>query len=88
MEHLKVIPYKADQDVWMRKAVKPTDGTVYWEYVLLYVDDAFCFSINQRDVLEKELGKFWALKKISVEPPNICLGNKVSKVTLENGVKC
>ena len=28
------------------------------------------------------------MKKGSIGPPNIYLGNKVSKVTLENGVKC
>jgi hypothetical protein len=88
MGHLGFKPCKADPDVWMRKAVKSTDGTAYWEYILLYVDDAICCSMNAQDVLEKELGKFWTLKKTSVGPPNLYLGNKVSKVTLENGVKC
>ena len=71
----------------MRDAVKP-DGGKYWEYVLLYVDDALCCSCNPKDVLEKEIGKFWTMKKGSIGPPNIYLGNKVSKVTLENGISC
>ena len=28
------------------------------------------------------------MKRDSIAPPNIYLGNKVSEVTLENGVKC
>ena len=88
MEHLQFKPCKADLDVWMRKVVNSTDDTEYWEYILLYVDDALCCSMSAKDVLEKELGKFWTLKKNSVGPPNLYLGNKVSKVTLENGVKC
>ena len=68
--------------------MKPTDGTEYWEYILLYVDDDLCCSMNPRDVLEKELGKFWTLKKGSVGPSNNYLGNKVSELSLENGVKC
>ena len=35
-----------------------------------------------------ELGKFWTMRKGSIGPPNIYLGNKFSKTTLENGVKC
>ena len=82
MEHLKFKPCKADPDVWMRKAVKPNDGTEYWEYILLYVDGAICCSMASGDVLEKELGKFWTLKKGSAGPPNLYLGNKVSNTIL------
>ena len=87
MDHLGFKSCKSDPDVWMRAAVKP-DGGKYWEYVLLYVDDALCCSCNPKDVLEKEIGKFWTMKKGSIGPPNIYLGNKVSKVKLENGVSC
>ena len=31
--------------------------------------------------------KYWTMKPGSLGPPTIYLGNKVSKVTLENGVK-
>ena len=86
MEHLRFKSCKADPDVWMRPAVKASDGTEYWEYVLLYVDDALCISMNPEDILNKEIGKYWTMKKNSVGPPDIYLGNKISKVTLENGV--
>ena len=86
MEHLNFTPCKADPDVWMRKAVKEEDNSPYWEYVLLYVDDALCVSMDPKSVLENEIGKYWTLKPGSLGPPTLYLGNKVSKVTLENGV--
>ena len=87
MLHLGFESCKADQDVWMRKAVHPKTNAEYWEYVLLYVDDCLCASHRPKEVLEKEIGKYWTMKPGSVGPPTIYLGNKVSKVTLENGVK-
>ena len=86
MDHLGFKSCKADPDLWMRAAVKPTDGTSYWEYVLLYVDDALSVSHNPREVLEKEIGKYWTLKPDSIGASKLYLGNKVSKVNLENGV--
>ena len=38
--------------------------------------------------LREELGKRFTLKEKSIGPPEQYLGNKVSLVTLENGVKC
>jgi len=84
MEHIGFKPSKGDGDIWMRPAVKDS-GEEYWEYVLLYVDDALCISDNGRHVLEKEIGKYFYIKDGSVGPPTIYLGNKVSKVTLANG---
>ena len=84
MEHIGFTPCKGDGDIWMRPAVKDS-GEEYWEYVLLYVDDALCISQNGKHVLEKEIGKYFYIKDGSVGPPTIYLGNKVSKVTLENG---
>ena len=69
----------------MREAQKD-DGTEYWEYVLLYVDDALCISERAEHVLKGEIGKYFYVKEGSVGPPTIYLGNKVSKVTLANGV--
>ena len=86
MNHLGFSPCIADPDVWMQKAINTKDNSEYWEYVLLYVDDALCISHRPREVLEKEIGKYWLLKNNSLGPPNIYLGNKVTKVYLENGV--
>ena len=71
MEHLNFTPCKADPDVWMRQAIKDTDGTNYYEYVLLYVDDTICISMNSQSVLKKEIGRYWTLKEGSLGPPTI-----------------
>ena len=86
MQHLGFVSCKADGDIWMRPTQKE-NGQDYWEYVLLYVDDALCISERGTEVLEKEIGKYFYIKEGTVGPPNIYLGNKVSKVVLENGVE-
>jgi len=68
----------------MQKAQKDS-GEFYWEYVLLYVDDALCISDRGRHVLENEIGKYFQIKEGSVSPPTLYLGNKVKQVELENG---
>ena len=59
----------ADPDVWYREAVKD-DGTEYYEYVLLYVDDALVFSNKAESILRKEIGKYFKLKEESIGPPD------------------
>ena len=86
MTHLNFESCLADPDVWMRKAIK-SDGTPYWEYILLYVDDALVVSENGEKILREELGKYFQLKEESIGPPSIYLGGKMSKVTLNNGAK-
>ena len=85
MTHLNFTSCKADPEVWMREAQKD-DGTPYWEYVLLYVDDCLCISMDGERVLRNEIGKYFLLKEKSIGPPDIYLGNKITKVTLEGGV--
>ena len=43
MEFLDFKSCLADPDVWMRPAIK-SDGNTYYEYILLYVDDALVVS--------------------------------------------
>ena len=73
MSHLKFTPCLADPDVWMRPAIK-ADGTEYWEYVLLYCDDALVISENGREILENEIGKYFTMKPSSIGPPTLYLG--------------
>ena len=87
MHHLDFLSCPADPDVWMRPAMKD-DGSEYWEYVLLYTDDALCVSMNPERVLRKELGKYFELKEESIGPPKIYLGSNVRKVELDTGVQC
>ena len=45
MEALNYLPRRADTDVWMQKSRK-SNGTEYYEYMLLYVDDCLAISKN------------------------------------------
>ena len=85
MDHLGFKSCRADPDVWMRPATKK-DGSQYWEYVLLYVDDCLVISEKGESVLRNEIGKYFTLKQNSIGPPDIYLGGKMSKVRLENGL--
>ena len=85
MDFLGFKSCKADPDVWMRAALK-SDGSEYWEYVLLYCDDALVISENGEKLLREEIGKYFELKEESIGPPKIYLGGKLNKVTLANGV--
>ena len=44
-------------------------------------------SINAKDILNDKIGKYWTMKNDSVGTPNVYLGNKFTKVTLENVIK-
>jgi hypothetical protein len=87
MRHLEFGSCPADPDVWMRPA-KRSDGTDYYEYILLYTDDALVLSENAESVLRNELGRYFILKEESIGPPKIYLGGSVRKVQLDNGVEC
>ena len=86
MDHLGFTPCLADPDVWMR-AAKKIDGSSYYEYVLLYTDDALVVSENGERVLRNELGKYFELKEESIGPPTIYLGGRLRLVTLEDGTQ-
>ena len=85
MIHLGFSSCKADPDVWFREAIKD-DGTEYYEYVLLYVDDCLCISMSAEKVIQNEIGRYFLVKPKSIGPPDIYLGNKVTQVTLDNDV--
>ena len=85
MDHLGFKSCKADPDVWMREATK-SDGSEYWEYVLLYCDDTLAISERGEHVIRNEIGRYFELKEESIGPPDIYLGGKLRKVQLENNV--
>jgi hypothetical protein len=82
MRHLDFVSCPADPDVLMRPAIKSV-GTEYYEYLLLYTDDALCVSENAENALRKELSQYFPLKEGS-----IYLGGHVRKIQLENRVEC
>ena len=85
MEFLNFKSCLADPDVWMRPAIK-SDGNTYYEYILLYVDDALIVSENAESILRNELGRYFHLKEESIGPPTVYLDGRVCKVQLKNGV--
>ena len=87
MRHLKFEACLADPDLWMRPAMK-VDGSEYWEYVLLYVDDCLVVSERGEQILTEEIGKYFLLKEDSVGPPTIYLGGQIREVEMENGTFC
>ena len=85
MEALNFLPFGADPDVWMQKARK-YNGTDYYEYMLLYVDDFLAISDTPKEAL-LQLDKFFKMQTSSIAPPNIYLGGKVKKIRLPNMVE-
>ena len=72
----------ADPDVWIKKFTKP-NGSEYYGYILLYVDDAMC--INHDAVSElKKLDHYFKMKDGSIGDPHIYLGGKVSEVNIDD----
>ena len=80
MRHIGFVSCPADPDVWMRPN-KKSDGSKYWEYVLLYVDDTLCVSHQAEHTIRNDLGKYFELKEQPVGPPKIYLGGHCRKVT-------
>ena len=54
----------------MRPATK-SDGSKYWEYVLLYCDDVLIIGENGGNTLWNEIGKYFELKEESIGAPSI-----------------
>ena len=77
----------ADPDVWMRPGTK-SDGTKYWQYVLLYTDDILAIMESPEKFIRQEIGSYFTIKEKSIGAPTQYLGNKVSYVTMENGAHC
>ena len=86
MHHLDFRSCPADPDVWMRPA-KKGDGSPYYDYVLLYVDDTLVVSENAESILRNEIGRYFELKEASIGPPKMYLGAGVRKVKLDNGME-
>ena len=85
MHYLKFSSCPADPDVWMRLAEK-SDGTTYYEYVMLYMDNALVICENAEEILRKEIGKYFELKEESIGRPSLYLGGRVHQVKLNNSV--
>ena len=72
----------ADPDVWLRKAVKP-DGTEYYEYLIVYVDDILCCSLDPKRTMDA-IQETFTIKDGKVGPPETYLGAQIERYTLPN----
>ena len=52
--------------------------------MLLCVDDALVASYEAEDVVQNQIGKYFALKNGSIVPPTRCLCGSLRKVLLDN----
>ena len=87
MRHLGCIPYKVDVDLWMKMEKHSDDNAMYYSYVLFYVDGCLCIRHDAEEYI-REINKFFLMKKGSIGDPDVCLGAKLRKVLLDNGVNC
>ena len=69
----------------MRK-VRKSNGTEYYEYMILYVDDCLAISETPKESV-LQLDKFFKMQPSSISPPNIYLGGKVNHMRLPNMVE-
>ena len=73
-------PCPADPDVCLRAAVK-AEGTRYYEYILVYVDDILALSTYPKTILV-HLEQHYMLKPGSIAPPELYLGSSINRFKL------
>ena len=86
MRHLDFASCPTDPYVRMRQA-KHSNVTDYYEFILLYTDETLVISENDKQVLCKNLGRYFELEEKSIGPPKIYLGGSTRQVKIENGVR-
>ena len=74
---------RADNDVWMRPAVK-ANGEKVWEYLLVYSDDILAVGIDPKRTLML-IDQHYKLKPGSLEVPTKYLGADIGKYQLPDG---
>ena len=85
LEALGYLPCRADENVYMKPKRKP-NGTKYWAYLLVYVDDCLAVDHMPNDVMEK-LMKEYKLKNDEFGEPKRYLGANVGLYELDDNKK-
>ena len=83
-EHLHYLPTYADPDVYMKPMIRP-DGSTYYGYLVVYVDDILCIEDNPQATMD-QIESLFQLKD-GVQPPKMYLGTDMRDwtVTGESG---
>jgi hypothetical protein len=69
----------------MKAETRPDDGVLYWDYILIYVDDILCVHHDSGSPRAK-LEEYFKMKEGSIQVPTFYLGAKMNKTVLPNGV--
>ena len=77
----------ADPGLWYKVEVRPDYGHEYYSYILWYVDDILVIHHDSLAIL-KIIDSYFKLKTNSIGDPDMYIGSKVNKMTLENGTWC
>ena len=75
----------ADNNVWMRKAIKP-NGELYYEYILIYTDDILLLSFSPELIMNKIKGHY-LVKPSSIKLSTVYLGNGIGLYPSSDGKK-
>ena len=70
-------PCIANQDVWMKAKIRP-DGSKYYAYLIVYVDDVLSIDINPNEIIAGISNHFW-IKEGNNGIPKIYLGANIKK---------
>jgi Reverse transcriptase (RNA-dependent DNA polymerase) len=77
LNDLNFLSCRSDPDVWRRAASKP-DGTTYYEYILVYVDDCLIVSLDPQTILNTLQDEYkYRLKDVG--PPKRFLGADIGQ---------
>jgi hypothetical protein len=85
MKHMGWKPCCIDHDLWRKADTCHDDGVMYWAYILICVDGILCVYHDHCMPLTKMDGYF-KIKGGSIQVPTFCLGEKLKKTVLYNGV--
>jgi len=72
----------SDQDVWRRASVKK-DGTKYYEYILVYVDDQLTISEDPKAIIDALQAHPFSYDLKDIGPPARYLGATIGKYDLD-----
>ena len=61
----------------MKQAPKP-DGTKYWWYIIVYVDDVLCIDHDPKSMM-KMISEIYLMKEGSIETPKVYLGTSIKQ---------
>ena len=73
----------ADNDFWMKPETRP-DGTTYYAYILVYVDDVLIISDNPSQYMNQLKAEYY-VKPDSISAPKLYLGAEIKKTTDRRG---